>query len=1034
MKTVTATAAPLALALLLGCTASAAEGDAPAPDAAARRLLDEAGLPGGLCVHLGCRDATFAAGLRSGGRFIVHGLAADTDAVARVRHDLHARGLYGPVWVERFAGRRLPYAENLVNLMVVDAGASAAASPEEIARVLCPKGIVYVGVADGAADGKAAQVLLARMQQAGLAGAEAVDLGHTWVRWRKPWPAEMDEWGHPRHGPDGNAASDDRLAGPPRRVRWVAGPMHEASNAVTAGGRYFHAGLIARDAFNGIRLWDRPIQPTPLRLGYPSTFMKDSLRPVAVRDRLFVFHEGTLQALDAATGRTVRTYAKAGKLVDVLCAEGTLIAVGADAVQALDAATGAVRWTHAAAEPAPVVAGGGGVFLLQRAGGESGKRALLRLDLATGKPVWRQDGFDWVHRVRRLSYHDGRLVCEVSTFNNDRPGNGIHVLAADDGRLLWEHLYEPGMTHYMQARALQAGGRVWVLNGPHWEALDPVNGLLTERFRGGTGHCFPAVATPQYLVSGEMNFTNLETGRLDANRITKGACGRDAGFIPANGLVYVSPKHCSCYPMLNGYAALAAARRPPLPLDAEPTPESGPAEAPSGPASAPDDWPCYRADAWRSGGTAVSVGAGLAVRWTATLGDRRDGPFAADWKENPYVRGPVTPPVVSQGRVLVAQPDRHCVVALDARTGEVQWTFTANGRIDSPPTVWRGLCLFGTRSGWVYAVRAADGRPVWRLRVAPHEERIVSFGQLESPWPVAGSVLVVGDTAYVAGGRQPLADGGVRVLALDPATGRVRWRHCIDSLPITNWYGGAGLEFDGFDLLVAEAAKPTPDAAAPSAPAEGGPDFVTLSRWRMDPKTGRAEVVHHRGFGYYRTAGGGVVAPRGLWTYGPRMDYIPSGPRPGRPDYVRTTPRPLMVFRGSTLVASSDDKRRLFRKDFTPKAAAEFDDVWFNQRHVPRGSRKGDKSRADRLAHGAAWTVQAFEGGGKGQGVAALVLAGPTVFAAGRTGGLRAYAVADGRRLAERDLPPPVWDGMAAARGALYVSTADGRVLCLDPK
>jgi hypothetical protein len=486
--------------------------------------------------------------------------------------------------------------------------------------------------------------------------------------------------------------------------------------------------------------------------------------------------------------------------------------------------------------------------------------------------------------------------------------------------------------------------------------------------------------------------------------------------------------------MLNGYAALAPARRPAVPLDAEPKPEPGPAEAPSGPASAPDDWPCYRADAWRSGSTAAAVGTDLAVRWTAMLGGRRDGRFAADWKENPYVRGPVTPPVVAGGRVLVAQPDRHCVVALDAASGEVQWTFTANGRIDSPPTVWRGLCLFGTRSGWVYALRASDGRRVWRLRVGPTEERIVSFGQLESSWPVAGSVLVSGDTAYVAGGRQPLADGGVRVLALDPATGQVRWQHRIDSLPIKNWYGGAGLEFDGFDLLVAEAAKPSPDAPTPAAAAEGGPDFVTLSRWRMDPKTGEAEVVHRRGFAYYRTAGGGVMAPRGLWTYGPRMDYIPSGPRPGRPDYVRTMPRPLMVFRESTLVASSDDKQRLFRKDFTPKAAAEFNDTWFNQRHVPRGSRKGDKSRADRLAHGAAWTVEAFDGGGKGQGVAALVLVGPTVFAAGRTGGLRAYALADGRRLAERDLPPPVWDGMAAARGALYVSTADGRVLCLGPK
>ena len=41
----------------------------------------------------------------------------------------------------------------------------------------------------------------------------------------------------------------------------------------------------------------------------------------------------------------------------------------------------------------------------------------------------------------------------------------------------------------------------------------------------------------------------------------------------------------------------------------------------------------------------------------------------------------------------------------------------------------------------------------------------------------------------------------------------------------------------------------------------------------------------------------------------------------------------------------------------------------------------------------------------------------------------------DGTRLAEHPLDaPPVWDGMAAASGRLYLSTADGKVLCLGAK
>ena len=65
------------------------------------------------------------------------------------------------------------------------------------------------------------------------------------------------------------------------------------------------------------------------------------------------------------------------------------------------------------------------------------------------------------------------------------------------------------------------------------------------------------------------------------------------------------------------------------------------------------------------------------------------------------------------------------------------------------------------------------------------------------------------------------------------------------------------------------------------------------------------------------------------------------------------------------------------------------------------------------------------------QGIGALVLAGDTVFVAGTHGRLLAFAAADGKKLAERDLPPVVWDGMAAAHGCLYVSTADGKVLAL---
>ena len=55
-------------------------------------------------------------------------------------------------------------------------------------------------------------------------------------------------------------------------------------------------------------------------------------------------------------------------------------------------------------------------------------------------------------------------------------------------------------------------------------------------------------------------------------------------------------------------------------------------------------------------------------------------------------------------------------------------------------------------------------------------------------------------------------------------------------------------------------------------------------------------------------------------------------------------------------------------------------------------------------------------------------------FYAGKAGGLlRTFSIEDGSKLSELELEsPPVWDGMAAAGRCLYVSTADGKVVCLS--
>jgi hypothetical protein len=121
--------------------------------------------------------------------------------------------------------------------------------------------------------------------------------------------------------------------------------------------------------------------------------------------------------------------------------------------------------------------------------------------------------------------------------------------------------------------------------------------------------------------------------------------------------------------------------------------------------------------------------------------------------------------------LFVASVDDHDVYALDVDTGEKIWSYTTDGRVDSPPTIWQGRALFGSADGHIYCLNANDGRLVWQYRAAPEDQLMMSFDQLESVWPVHGSVLVQNDVLYCVAGRSMFLDGGLRLLRLNPKTG-----------------------------------------------------------------------------------------------------------------------------------------------------------------------------------------------------------------------------------------------------------------------
>jgi len=128
---------------------------------AAKEILDAAGVKGGLIVHVGCGDGKLTAALRAGDSYLVHGLDTDARHVDKARAHIRLLGLYGKVSVDRFDGEKLPYIDNLVNLLVADDLGDVPMA--EVMRVLAPKGVAYIQ-----RDGK-------------------------WTKTAKAWPEQMDE-------------------------------------------------------------------------------------------------------------------------------------------------------------------------------------------------------------------------------------------------------------------------------------------------------------------------------------------------------------------------------------------------------------------------------------------------------------------------------------------------------------------------------------------------------------------------------------------------------------------------------------------------------------------------------------------------------------------------------------------------------------------------------------------------------------------------------------------------------------------------
>ena len=1077
----------------------------------ARKILDASGVKGGLVVHIGCGDGQLTANLARADSYIVQGLGTQRAQVEKAQQNIRKKGIYGKVSATLFNGRSLPYADDLVNLVVAsDLGSLSMA---EVMRVLCPNGVAYI------------------------------KKGGKWEKTVKPRPADIDEWTHYLYDSKNNAVSHDAKVGPPNRLQWVGAPqwtrnhdhMSSISAAVSSGGRVFYIvdegpvssvqlppdwKLVARDAFNGTLLWERAIPEWQTAI-WPAKSGPAQLprRLVAIDDKVYVTLglKSPVSVLDAATGETLKTY-KGTELTEELIVSDDLLFVTTNVspidrplfqldtvrcwtearraksgpdwswnreidrkkIVVLEIKTGKVLWqTEDSVAPITLTANEQFVFY------HNGEKAVC-LDRKTGRRIWKSEHSANLQTVGTHEAPNLVVYGQVVLFSQG-PGEVISM-SIKDGKTLWTGKHA-GTGHQSSYDLMVAGDLVWSTigsaksnknrrsaapdaNKPKWTYVgrDPVTGEEKIEFPPDSDafwfhhRCHRGRATDKYLLMSRtgIEYIDIATGHWMPNHWIRGAC--IYGIMPANGLTYAPPHSCACYieSKLTGFNAVTAQPPANKPKEA-PRLEKGIAYGKTATrksrSSAADSWPTFRYDAMRSSATPMAVSADLKQVWRSKPG------------------GKISSPVIANGKVFVAQVDEHTVHAFSASNGRSVWSYTAGGRVDSPPTIYKGLVLFGSADGWVYCLRESDGELAWRYRAVARERNIVSYDQVESAWPVHGSVLVQDGSVYCVAGRSMFLDGGLRFLKLDAVTGtKLTERTFDDKLPGTDESLQSAmksldmpvalsdiLSSDGkriymrsqnFDLNGQRSEIPV------SGPTDQGGDQAHLvcpsgfldSNWhhRSYWVFGNGYGTGHNGWfraGRYAPAGRILVFDKNtVYGYGRQPEY-----------YVWSTALEYQLFAAQRDMKPESIAFTLAANNKQESAQEHGHEITFDRELMRQYPLK---------------EISAIDFNWRKENpplmARAMVLAGKTLFVAGpqdvldeeelfanpfdpeviarsqeqkaafngRRGAiLQAVSAGTGQKLSELQLDaPPAFDGMAAAEGRLFISMTDGTIRCFAKK
>jgi len=735
---------------------------------------------GGVCVEIDIKNLSNINQLIKSKNILIQGIVTEEKLMAQLKEELLQQNIYGKVSIDYQNLSLLPYESNLINLVIINDLEKITAlgfKLEEAFRILTP-------------NGKIKFTKSVSEEQLKKAGFINIQKHNNFISCEKPRPKEMDEWTHSRYSPERTATSKDLLVGPSDSMRWLDEPRRYRSKpvaGVTANGKFFYVydyappftnvpalvELVARDAFNGMIIWRKPIKASRT-----ADVVNYNGNAVAVNgDFLYapLESDGTLNKIDANTGAVIKAYQKT-KPISIILFQKEILILDPKSLKLLSEATGEVIWDVSINSKNCEIA------IYKNKAFSFSSNTLICYDIKTGATIWEAKNAVLAMRRNLLV----GFIDDLAIVSNEK----LFGLSLKDGSQTWVHDYRMS-PRGSAVNVFFSQNKIWVHHmginekdakkaeepkdgnesfqtpgkGQVWRAINPKDGSIYKEIPANfVDKCATGKATERFLISGRMSFTDTNSEKSVTPESIRAAC--TFGPLPANGLIYNFPTNCRCYPHVKGILATAT-------LDGKtdlPPPEKNKLIKGNGAISkkesSENDWPMYRKDNQRLGS------------------QKFDGPKNPKIKWSQQLNGELTPASVACGKVFVCAKDMHTLYALQEEDGKVLWRYTTGGRLISPPTYYNGALFLGCNDGWAYSISAEDGKLIWKFRIAPNSRKIIAYNQLESLWPMTASIIAHDNKVFLAAGRHTGLDGGIFICALKADSGELIWESKLNSLAV----------------------------------------------------------------------------------------------------------------------------------------------------------------------------------------------------------------------------------------------------------